>query len=165
MTLIVILRQSQEILKTMWLDLANLFNTFEVSIANPFQVNSVTPLGLWSPFKVKNINALEKVQHVFTKHIDGMHDLQYTECLLLPPLAGARVAKENFGFVVTPNLQTTCRRFWKEKSSTSHHQFSQFQCHISVRWGRLCSSGVVPTGHLGTRSVPQQLQEQSCSNF
>ena len=29
----------------------------------------------------KNINALEKVQRVFTKHIDGMHDLLYTERL------------------------------------------------------------------------------------
>ena len=36
---------------------------------------------LWSPYKVKNINALEKVQRVFTKHIDGMHDLSYTERL------------------------------------------------------------------------------------
>ena len=36
---------------------------------------------LWSPFKVKNINALEKVQRVFTKHIDGIHDLSFTERL------------------------------------------------------------------------------------
>ena len=36
---------------------------------------------LWSPYKVKNINALEKVQSVFTMHIDGMHDLSYTERL------------------------------------------------------------------------------------
>ena len=34
---------------------------------------------LWSPYKAKNINALEKVQRVFTKHIDGMHNLSYTE--------------------------------------------------------------------------------------
>ena len=39
---------------------------------------------LWSPYwalQVKNINALEKVQRVFTKHIDRMHDLSYTERL------------------------------------------------------------------------------------
>ena len=30
---------------------------------------------LWSPFKVKNINALEKVQRVFTKHIDECNSL------------------------------------------------------------------------------------------
>ena len=36
---------------------------------------------LWSPFKVKNINALEKVQRVFTKHTDGMHNLPYAERL------------------------------------------------------------------------------------
>ena len=91
-------------LKTMWLDLANLFNTFEVSIANPFQVNSVTPLGLWSPFKVKNINALEKVQHVFTKHIDGMHDLQYTE--RLKSLQIYRIHVEDSGRK-SPQLLTT----------------------------------------------------------
>ena len=38
---------SQEMLQTMWLDLANLFNSFEISIANPFQVNGGTPLGLY----------------------------------------------------------------------------------------------------------------------
>ena len=39
---------------------------------------------LWSPYwalQVKNINALEKVQRVFTKHIDRMHDFSYTERL------------------------------------------------------------------------------------
>ena len=30
---------------------------------------------LWSLFKTKNINALERVQRVFTKHIDGMQNL------------------------------------------------------------------------------------------
>ena len=76
-----IIISSQEMLQTMWLDLANLFNLFEISIANPFQVNSVTVphldygSQLWSPYKVKNINALEKVQRVFTKHTDGMHNL------------------------------------------------------------------------------------------
>ena len=32
---------------------------------------------LWSPFQVKSINSPERVQRVFTKHIDGMHS-----CLL-----------------------------------------------------------------------------------
>ena len=36
---------------------------------------------LWSPFQVKSINALERVQRVFTKHIDGMHNLSYAERL------------------------------------------------------------------------------------
>ena len=27
---------------------------------------------LWSPFKVTQINILEKIQHVFTKHIEGI---------------------------------------------------------------------------------------------
>ena len=34
---------------------------------------------LWSPYKAKNINALEKVQRVFTKHIERRHNLSYTE--------------------------------------------------------------------------------------
>ena len=36
---------------------------------------------LWSPFQVKSINAIERVQRVFTKHIDGMHNLSYAERL------------------------------------------------------------------------------------
>ena len=78
-------RLCQEMLQTMWLDLANLFNSLEISIANSFQVNSVTPLGLWIPVVVplqsQKYQHLEKVQRVFTKHINGMHDLSYTERL------------------------------------------------------------------------------------
>ena len=36
---------------------------------------------LWFPFQMKSINALERVQRVFTKHIDGMHNLSYAERL------------------------------------------------------------------------------------
>ena len=70
-------------LQTMWLDLANLFHAFQASPDNFVQVISHLDYGseLWSPFKVKNINALEKVQRVFTKHIDGMHNLSYAERL------------------------------------------------------------------------------------
>ena len=58
-------------LQTMWQDLANLFHAFQASPVNFVQVISDTLFGLWSPFQVKNINALERVQRVFTKHIDG----------------------------------------------------------------------------------------------
>ena len=99
---------------------------------------------LWSPFKVKNINTLENVQRVFTKHIDGMHDLLYTERL--------------------NSLQRRRDRYmaiyiWKILEGNVPNFSPPIKWHISARRGRLCNSGVVPTGHLG------QLQEQSCNNF
>ena len=91
---------------------------------------------LWSPFKEKNINALEKVQRVFTKHIDGMHNLSYAERLK------STLSKEE-GTDIWPS---TCGRYRKEVPNFS----LPIQCYISARRGRLYSSGVVPAGHLGT---------------
>ena len=66
--------------------LRNLFQAFQASPFNFVQVIIVIPhldygSQLWSPFQVKSINALERVQRVFTKHIDGMHNLSYAERL------------------------------------------------------------------------------------
>ena len=36
---------------------------------------------LWSPFLIKNITQLEKIQQSFTKHITGMNDMPYHERL------------------------------------------------------------------------------------
>ena len=36
---------------------------------------------LWSPFLIKHITQLEKIQRSFTKHITGMNDMPYHEWL------------------------------------------------------------------------------------
>ena len=38
-------------------------------------------LQLWSPFLIKHITQLEKIQWSFTKHITGMNDMPYHERL------------------------------------------------------------------------------------
>ena len=37
---------------------------------------------LWSPHLVKHIDQLEKIQISFTKHITGLHGLEYSEQLV-----------------------------------------------------------------------------------
>ena len=51
---------------------------------------------LWSSYKVKNIKALEKVR-VFTKHIDGMHDLSFTERLKTLQIYSLKTTRQIYG--------------------------------------------------------------------
>ena len=95
---------------------------------------------LWSPYKVKNINALEKVQRVFTKHIDGMHDLPYTERLKALQIYSLQRRRDRYMAIY----------IWKILEGNVPNFSPPIKCHISARRGRLCNSGVVPTGHLGT---------------
>ena len=52
---------------------------------------------LWSPFQVKSINALERVQRVFTKYIDGMHNLSYAERLVTWHLLSPKKTGQIYG--------------------------------------------------------------------
>ena len=131
-------------LQTMWLDLANLFHAFQASPVN-FVKSLVIPhldygSQLWSPFQVKNINALERVQRVFTKHIDGMHNLSYAERLKSLGIYSLQRRRDRYMAIY----------MWKILERKVPNFSPPIQCHISDRRGRLCSSGVVPTGHLGT---------------
>ena len=95
---------------------------------------------LWSPYKIKSINALEKVQRVFTKHIDGMHDLSYTERLKALQIYSLQRRRDRYMAIY----------IWKILEGNVPNFSPPIKCHISARRGRLCNSGVVPTGHLGT---------------
>ena len=127
-------------LQTMWLDLSNLFHAFQASPVNFVQVISDTPLDygsqLWSPFQVKSINALERVQRVFTKHIDGMHNLSYAERLKSLGIYSLQRRRDRYMAIY----------MWKILERKVPNFSPPIQCHISDRRGRLCSSGVVPTG-------------------
>ena len=95
---------------------------------------------LWSHFQVKSINALERVQRVFTKHIDGMHNLSYAERLKSLGIYSLQRRRDRYMAIY----------MWKILERKVPNFSPSIQCHISDRRGRLCSSGVVPTGHLGT---------------
>ena len=95
---------------------------------------------LWSPFQVKSINALERVQHVFTKHIDGMHNLSYAKRLKSLQIYSLQRRRDRYMAIY----------MWKILERKVPNSSPPIQCHISDRRGRLCSSGVAPTGHLGT---------------
>ena len=114
------------------------------SPVNFVQVISDTPFGLWiqlwSPFQVKSINALERVQRVFTKHIDGMHNLSYAERLKSLGIYSLQRRRDRYMAIY----------MWKILERKVPNFSPPIQCHISDCRGRLCSSGVVPTGHLGT---------------
>ena len=87
---------------------------------------------LWSPFKVKNINALEKVQRVlmFTKHIDGMHDLTYTERLKSLQIYSLQRRRDRYMVIY----------IWKILEGNVPNFSPPIQCHISARRDRLCNS-------------------------
>ena len=96
---------------------------------------------LWSPFKVTQINILEKIQHVFTKHIDGIK--------ISPMLKGSKHIES------TPIKEKLDRYIiiyiWKKKYDTSD------------RRGRLCKMDSVPVRHIGAlhhRVIPCQITQK-----
>ena len=89
---------------------------------------------------MKSINAIERVQRVFTKHVDGMHNLSYAERLKSLQIYSLQKRRDRYMAIY----------MWKILERKVSNFSPPIQCHISDRSGRLCSSGVVPTGHLGT---------------
>ena len=101
---------------------------------------------LWSPFQVKSINALERVR-VFTKHINGMHNLSYAERLKSLGIYSLQRRRDRYMAIY----------MWKILERKVANFSPPIQCHISDRRGRLCSSGVVPTAYWSFRNaMPQQ---------
>ena len=94
---------------------------------------------LWSPFLIKHITQLEKIQRSFTKHITGMNDMPYHEQLKSLGLY-SRQRRERYCIIyirkiidgVAPNF--------------SNHITSTF----SGRRGRSCVISHVNVGRVGT---------------
>ena len=83
---------------------------------------------------------IQKVQRVFTKHIDGMHDLSYTESLKSLQIYSLQRQRDRYMDIY----------IWKILEGNVPNFSPPIKCHISARRGRLGNNGVVPTGHLGT---------------
>ena len=77
---------------------------------------------------------------IITKHIDGMHDLSYTERLKALQIYSLQRRRDRYMAIY----------IWKILEGNVPNFSPPIKCHISARRGRLCNSGVVPTGHLGT---------------
>ena len=69
---------------------------------------------LWSPHHKQHICLIEKIQHSFTKHIDGMKDLSYPERLRALKLCSLQRRRDRYIIIymwkivekVVPNLNT-----------------------------------------------------------
>ena len=53
-------------------------------------------LQLWSPFLIKHITELKKIQRSFTKHITGMNDMPYHERLKTLGLYSLQIRRERY---------------------------------------------------------------------
>ena len=62
---------------------------------------------LWSPYLIKHINMVEKVQRSFTRFISGMAGLSYTERLAVLKLYSLQRREER------DILLFMCGRFWR----------------------------------------------------
>ena len=54
---------------------------------------------LWSPFLIKHITQLEKIQRSFTKHITGMNDMLYHEWLKSLGLYSLQRRRERYSII------------------------------------------------------------------
>jgi len=95
---------------------------------------------LWSPHLVKHISQIERIQRSFTKHIAGMHDLEYKDRLSCLKLYSLQRRRERYCIIyifkiiegLVPNLS------------------SPIVCSFSDRRGRSCIMSHVNTGRAGT---------------
>jgi len=95
---------------------------------------------LWSPYKIKHITAVEKIQRSFTKHISGMRDLSYAERLCALRLYSLQRRRERYIIIYV----------WKILESMVPNLSKPIEYYTSDRRGRLCIVSHTCIGHLGT---------------
>ena len=90
---------------------------------------------LWSPFLIKHITQLEKIQRSFTKHITGMNDMPYHERLKSLRLYSLQRRRERYCIIY----------IWKIINFSS-----PITSTFSGRRGRSCVISHVNVGRVGT---------------
>ena len=98
---------------------------------------------LWSPFLIKHITQLEKIQRSFTKHITGMNDMPYHEQLKSLGLYSLQRRKRK---VPALSIFGKLSRAWLLIFS------NPITSTFSGRRGRSCAISHVNVGRLGTLS-------------
>ena len=83
---------------------------------------------LSSPYKIKHINAIERVQRCFTKHISGMRELSYAERLCVLRLYSLQRCRERYIIIYV----------WKILESIVPNLSRPIEYYISDRRGCLC---------------------------
>ena len=94
---------------------------------------------LWSPFLIKHITQLEKIQRSFTKHIIGINDMRYHERL------------KSLGLYSLQRRRRYCIIYiWKIIESLAPNFSNHVTSTFSGRRGRSCVISHVNVGRVGT---------------
>ena len=95
---------------------------------------------LWSPFLIKHITQLEKIQRSFTKHITGMNDMPYHERLKSLTLYSLQRRRERHCIIY----------IWKIIEGLAPNFSNQVASTLSGRRGRSYVISHVNVGRIGT---------------
>ena len=95
---------------------------------------------LWSPYLIKHINMVEKVQRYFTRFISGMAGLSYTERLTVLKLYSLQCRRERYVIIY----------MCKILKGLVPPIFPPICTTTSDRRGRTCISSHINVGRLGT---------------
>ena len=95
---------------------------------------------LWSPFLIKHITHLDKIQRSFSKHITGMNDMPYHEWLKSLGLYSLQRRREKYCIIY----------IWKIIESLAPNFSYPIRSTLSVRRGRSCVISHVNVGHVVT---------------
>ena len=83
---------------------------------------------LWSPYLLKHVYLIEKVQRAFTKHISGMYFLSYSKRLEVLNLHSLQRRREGYGIIYV----------WKIIEGLVPNLSDPIPCFFSDRKGRAC---------------------------
>ena len=95
---------------------------------------------LWSPYLIKHINLVEKVQRSFTRFISGMKGLSYPERLTVLKLYSLQHRRERYIIIYV----------WKILEGLVPNLFPPICTKESNRRGRTCATSHINVGRLGT---------------
>ena len=97
---------------------------------------------LWSPFLIKYITQLEKIQRSFTKQIIGMNDIPYHERLNSIGLYSLQRRRDMYCIIYV----------WKIIESLAPNFFNPITSTFSGRRGKSCVISHVNVGRVGTHA-------------
>ena len=101
---------------------------------------------LWSPYLLKHIYQIEKVQRAFTKHISGIRDFSYSKRLETLKLYSLQRRRDRYSIIYV----------WKIVEGLVPNLSDPITCSLSDRRGRTCIVYHAGAGRLGTLKYNSQ---------
>ena len=98
---------------------------------------------LWSPYLLKHVYLIEKVQRAFTKHISGVCFLSYSKHSEVLKLYSLQRSRERYGIIYV----------WKIVEGFVPNLSDAITCSFSDRRGRTCVVCYTGTGRFGQLEV------------